>query len=84
MPVIWATEILDNLVKKGRTTRAEISDAVKSVRAECVMLNKGPFVSEGLRMLRDIDIRMAAHENKKMKTLRSLHVAFNFLKQGGL
>jgi pyruvate kinase len=83
MPVIWATEILDNLVKKGRTTRAEISDAVKSVRAECVMLNKGPFVSEGLRMLRDIDIRMAAHENKKMKTLRSLHVAFNFLKQGG-
>lgn len=79
MPVIWATEILDNLVKKGKLTRAEISDAVKSVRAECAMLNKGPFITEGLRMLRDIDVRMSAHENKKMKTLRSLHVAFKFV-----
>jgi pyruvate kinase len=79
MPVIWATEILDNLVKKGKTTRAEISDAVKSVRAECAMLNKGPFIADGLRMLKDIDIRMAAHEDKKMKTLRSLHVAFKFV-----
>jgi pyruvate kinase len=79
LPVIWATEILDNLVRKGKTTRAEVSDAVKSVRAECAMLNKGPFITEGLRMLRDIDIRMAAHEDKKMKTLRSLHVAFKFL-----
>ena len=79
IPVIWATEILDNLVKKGKLTRAEISDAVKSVRAECAMLNKGPFISEGLRMLRDIDVRMSAHENKKMKTLRSLHVAFRFV-----
>jgi pyruvate kinase len=83
MPVIWATEILDNLVKKGKTTRAEVSDAVKSVRAECAMLNKGPFISDGLRMLRDIDVRMAAHENKKMKTLRSLHVAFNFMRKRG-
>jgi pyruvate kinase len=82
MPVIWATEILDNLVKKGKTTRAEISDAVKAVRAECAMLNKGPYISEGMKLLRDIDVRMSAHENKKMKTLRSLHVAFNFLKSG--
>jgi hypothetical protein len=36
-----------------------------------------------MRILRNIDVRMAAHENKKMKTLRSLHVAFNFLKSGG-
>jgi pyruvate kinase len=83
MPVIWATEILDSLVKKGKSTRAEISDAVKAVRAECAMLNKGPYISEGMRILRNIDVRMAAHENKKMKTLRSLHVAFNFLKSGG-
>jgi pyruvate kinase len=79
LPAIWATEILDSLVKKGKLTRAEISDAVKTVRAECAMLNKGPFISEGLKLLRDIDIRMSAHEQKKMKTLRSLHIAFQFL-----
>jgi pyruvate kinase len=79
LPAIWATEILDSLVKKGKLTRAEISDAVKSVRAECAMLNKGPFISDGLKLLRDIDIRMSAHEHKKMKTLRSLHIAFQFL-----
>jgi pyruvate kinase len=79
IPVIWATELLDRFVKKGKASRAEISDAVKSVRAECAMLNKGPYIVDALKMLKNIDVRMAAHENKKMKTLRSLHIAFRFL-----
>ena len=78
LPVIWATQVLDTFAKEGRATRAEISDAVKSVRAESVMLNKGPYISEAIGMLRDIDIRMSAHEMKKAKILRSLHVASSF------
>ena len=43
VPVIWATQVLENLAKTGIPTRAEISDAALSVQAECVMLNKGPI-----------------------------------------
>jgi pyruvate kinase len=78
LPVIWATQVLDTFAREGRATRAEISDAVKSVRAECVMLNKGPYIAEAIGMLKDIDIRMSAHESKKAKKLRLLKVASAF------
>ena len=42
MPVIWATQVLEGLAKRGLPSRAEISDAAMGARAECVMLNKGP------------------------------------------
>jgi pyruvate kinase len=79
MPVIWATQVLETQVKKGVATRAEISDVVKAVRAECVMLNKGPHILEAIATVKDIDKRMAAHEDKKRKILRSLQVAKAFL-----
>jgi len=79
MPVIWATQVLETQVKEGTATRAEISDVVKAVRAECVMLNKGPHIFEAIETVIDIDRRMAAHEDKKRKILRSLHVAKAFL-----
>ena len=37
-------EVLENLAKKGQPSRAEITDAAMSQRAECVMLNKGPHI----------------------------------------
>lgn len=79
LPVIWATQVFENLVSKGIPSRAEISDAVKSVRAECVMLNKGPHITDAIRFLKDIDKRMSAHEEKKTKHLRSLSIAKDFL-----
>jgi hypothetical protein len=48
VPVIWATQVLDNLVADGSPSRAEATDAAMSQRAECVMLNKGPFLVEGI------------------------------------
>ena len=44
VPVIWATQVLEKLAKTGIPSRAEITDAAMSERAECVMLNKGPFI----------------------------------------
>lgn len=74
-PVIWATEVLANQIKRGIPTRAEISDAAESSRAECVMLNKGPHMLEGLELLTDILGKMKEHHFKKTPMLRPLNIA---------
>ena len=75
IPVIWATQVLENLAKTGIPTRAEISDAALGVQAECVMLNKGPYINEAIKILKDILIRMEGHSFKKKNELRVLNVA---------
>lgn len=75
LPVIWATQVLESLAKDGLPSRAEITDAAMSERAECVMLNKGPFITEALALLDDILRRMAGHQQKKRPMLRRLEVA---------
>lgn len=75
IPVIWATEVLDSMAKKGRVTRAEVTDAAMSARAECVMLNNGPYIVESVEMLSNILKRMRNHTSKKKSTMRSLRVA---------
>ena len=77
MPVIWATQVLEGLAKEGIPTRAEITDAAMSVRAECVMLNKGPHILKALHVLDDILTRMRDHQAKKRPLLRRLRVADN-------
>jgi hypothetical protein len=44
VPVMWATQVLEQEAKKGLPSRAEITDAAQSQRADCVMLNKGPHI----------------------------------------
>jgi pyruvate kinase len=73
IPVIWATQVLENLVKTGIPSRAEMTDAAMAEQAECVMLNKGPFVAEAVTMLDDVLTRMQAHQLKKTPQLRALH-----------
>jgi pyruvate kinase len=73
VPVIWATQVLESLVKRGRPTRAEISDAALSQRAECVMLNKGPFLLQALDVLDNVVARMRDHQLKKTAQYRALH-----------
>lgn len=75
MPVIWATQVLESLAKQGIPSRAEITDAAMSERAECVMLNKGPYILEAVRVLDDILRRMEKHQNKKRSMLRHLRLA---------
>ena len=73
LPVIWATQVLDQLSRSGLPSRAEISDAAMGERAECVMLNKGPHIDEAVVVLDDILSRMAAHHYKKTPLLAALH-----------
>jgi pyruvate kinase len=72
VPVIWATQVLDQMARTGRPSRAEISDAAMSGRSECVMLNKGPFITETVSALNDILCRMGSHQRKKTTLLRRL------------
>jgi pyruvate kinase len=74
-PVIWATQVLESLAKTGLPSRAEVTAAAMSERAECVMLNKGPFVLEAVATLDNILRRMEAHQSKRRAMLRPLHVA---------
>jgi pyruvate kinase len=78
MPVIWATQVLESLAKTGVPSRSEITDAAMGERAECVMLNKGPYIVTAVRTLDDILHRMQSHQEKKRSMLRKLHVASAF------
>jgi pyruvate kinase len=75
VPVIWATQVLEQICKKGLPTRGEVTDAAMSSRAECVMLNKGPFIVETVAFLENILMRMQNHQFKKTPMLRKLKVS---------
>ena len=44
-------------------------------RGDCVMLDKGPHLTEAVRVLDDILRRMQEHQNKKRAMLRPLRVS---------
>jgi len=75
VPVIWATQVLESLAKNGLPSRAEVTDAAMSTRAEAVMLNKGPYIGEAIRFLTDVSRRMARHTSKTFATHTRLSVA---------
>ena len=57
---IWATQVLEGLAKKGIPSRSEITDTVMAQRADCVMLNKGPYILEAIKLL-DIILKVWNH-----------------------
>jgi pyruvate kinase len=75
VPVIWATQVLETMAKEGMPSRAEVTDAAMGHRAECVMLNKGPYTVSAVRLLDDILRRMQDHQTKKQSMLRELQLA---------
>ena len=81
IPVIWATQVLESLAKLGMPSRAEITDAAMAERAECVMLNKGPYIVDAVRALDDILRRMEVHQAKKRSMLRRLALATAYANQ---
>jgi pyruvate kinase len=77
VPVIWATQVLEGMAKTGAPTRAEVTDAAMSARAECVMLNKGPHIVAAVEFLSGVLERMHAHQSKKTSMLRRLSISEN-------
>ncbi len=73
VPVIWATQVLEGLVKQNLPSRAEVTDAAMAERAECIMLNKGPFVLDAIDVLDHVVARMQSHQRKKNVLMRTLN-----------
>ncbi len=72
VPVIWATQVLENMAKKGLPSRSEITDAATAQRAECVMLNKGPNIIEAIKLLDVILRNMKGIVDKKAAMLPAI------------
>jgi len=72
VPAIWATQVLEDLIKEGLPSRGEMTDAAMASRAECVMLNKGPAEATAIEVLDRLLGRMDANLFKKIPTLRPL------------
>lgn len=72
IPVIWATQVLESLAKKGVPTRSEITDAALAQRAECIMLNKGPYIEKALKILNEILVKMQNQQKKRQTMLPRL------------
>lgn len=79
VPVIWATQVLENMNKSGIATRSEVTDAAHAAQADCVMLNKGMHIIHTLETLQDILIRSGGHHVKKRYTFRPLRIATRFM-----
>ncbi|KAK2983669.1 hypothetical protein RJ640_023203 [Escallonia rubra] len=69
VPVIWATQVLESLVKSGVPTRAEITDVANGRRASCIMLNKGKHVVEAVSTLNTILKGSSKKVNAELKPL---------------
>ncbi len=79
VPVVWATQVLENLNKSGMATRSEITDAGLAAQAECVMINKGDHTLEVVEALRNIFRRSMTHKIKKRFTFRPLKIAARYI-----
>ncbi|MEO1262829.1 MAG: pyruvate kinase [Bacteroidota bacterium] len=66
---IWATQVLENLAKRGLPSRSEITDAVMAQRADCVMLNKGPFILQAIQLMDIILKDMEPYRDKNLSTM---------------
>jgi len=73
VPSIWATQVLENLAKTGQPSRAEITDVAASQRADCVMLNKGPYIVDAIEVLDDVLTRIGQVQHKGLTLMRHIH-----------
>lgn len=70
MPVILATQVLENQMKNNLPSRAEVTDAAMAGRAECIMLNKGAFATNTIDVLTYILNDMHTLFKKNMQLLK--------------
>ncbi len=75
VPDVWATQVFENLAKTGVPSRSEITDAATALSAECVMLNKGPYIQKAVKLLDHILKSLNGYRDKNVKMLPPLALA---------
>ncbi|AKK12102.1 pyruvate kinase [Corynebacterium uterequi] len=73
VPTVMATQVLENLAKTGLPSRAEITDVAYALRAEAVMLNKGPHITDAITTLTTIGDKLGASQRKNRIQLRRIN-----------
>lgn len=84
LPVVFATQVLEQLAKSGTPSRAEMSDVALASRCECVMLNKGINLPQTIAFLaRQLEgNRKRSHKHRLMlRTLSTIDTRAMFKKQ---
>lgn len=69
VPVIWATQVLESLVKYGVPTRAELTDVAEGMRTSCIMLNKGKCIVEAVSFLQRVLSNRSTKSNPQFRPL---------------
>jgi pyruvate kinase len=77
IPDVWATQVLESLAKKGVPSRSEITDAATALNADCVMLNKGPYILETVKLLDSILRSLNRYQDKNKKMYPIMEEACN-------
>lgn len=72
VPTILATQVLETMAKTGLPSRAEITDAAYALRAECVMLNKGPYITKAIEVLSYLSLKLGRSQRKNRMLLRKI------------
>lgn len=63
---IWVIQVLENFVKKGIFSWAEIMDVVMVQWVECVMFNKGVYIIQVIGLLDFIFCSMGLYQEKNV------------------
>jgi len=69
---IWATQVLESLAKKGIPSRSELTDVASSLKADCVMLNKGTYILNALTLLHNILSNMNTYRDKDVRMFEAI------------
>lgn len=70
--VVLATQVLENLAKKGLPSRSKITDDVSAAKADCVMLNKGQHIVEAIKLLNQLIESSEIYEDNNAPMLPKL------------
>ena len=78
IPVILATQILENLTEIGIPTRAEITDATVGQRAQCVMLSNGKYILDAVTVLSEL------LSDEKQSSFHTSQLVIDLMEQTGI
>jgi len=73
VPTVWATQVLESMAKNGIPSRSELTDVASSLKADCVMLNKGAYILDTVNLLHKILSGMNTYRDKDVRMFEAIN-----------